>query len=65
MPPFTPDQICFGLNRQLDIQSFSCFLQLIGRPEFADILAQRLSSTEIDAVEPKVFWTLPTADRVG
>ena len=49
MPLFTPDQICFGLNRELDIQSFSCFLQLIGRPEFADTLASRLSSSEIDA----------------
>ena len=49
MPPFTPDQICFGLNRELDIRSFSCFLQLIGRPEFADTLAQRLASTEIDS----------------
>jgi hypothetical protein len=49
MHSFTPDQICFGLNRDLDIRSFSCFLQLIGRREFADILADRLSSSEIEA----------------
>jgi hypothetical protein len=40
-------QICFGLNQQLDQQSFSCFLQLAGRQEFADFLSQRLSEQEI------------------
>ncbi|MEK6201330.1 MAG: hypothetical protein N2A40_02765 [Desulfobulbaceae bacterium] len=40
-------QICFGLNQQLDQQSFSIFLQLAGRPEFADLLSQRLSEEEI------------------
>ncbi len=44
----TPSQICFGLNSQLDKDSFSCFLQLAGRPEFAEILASRLSSEEIE-----------------
>ncbi len=43
-----PSQMCFGLNDQLDRQSFSCFLQLAGRPEFAEILANRLSSEEIE-----------------
>ncbi len=42
-------QICFGLNSQLDQQSLSRFLQLTGRPEFADFLSQRLSSQDIHA----------------
>jgi hypothetical protein len=42
-----PDQICFGLTSQLDKESFSCFLQLAGRREFSDVLADRLSSEEI------------------
>jgi hypothetical protein len=42
-----PDQICFGLTSQLDKESFSCFLQLAGRREFADVLSDRLSSEEI------------------
>lgn len=45
---FSPSQICFGLNQDLDRQSFSCFLQLAGRTEFADLLAKRLSSEEIE-----------------
>lgn len=48
MEKISPDQICFGLNRQLDQSSFSCFLQLAGRPEVAETLASRLSSEEID-----------------
>ena len=44
-----PDQICFGLSSELDKQSFSCFLQLAGKPEFADVLSERLSSQEIDS----------------
>ena len=43
-----PDQICFGLSSQLDKESFSCFLQLAGRREFADVLSERLSSEEIE-----------------
>jgi hypothetical protein len=42
-------QICFGLNRRLDQQSLSWFLQLAGRREFADFLSQRLSEEEIHA----------------
>jgi len=49
MKSITPDQICFGLNRQLDEASFSCYLQLLGRPEFADVLAERITSEEINA----------------
>ena len=42
------DQICFGLNRKLDESSLSCLLQLMGRPGFADLLASRLTSDEIN-----------------
>lgn len=45
--PIDSQQICFGLSHQLDQQSFSSFLQLAGRPEFADLLSQRLSEQEI------------------
>ena len=48
MEKITPDQICFGLNQQLDQASFSCFLQLAGKTEVAETLASRLSSEEID-----------------
>lgn len=44
-----PSQICFGLNRQLDQQSLSSFLQLAGRQEFAELLSRRLSEQEIQA----------------
>lgn len=42
-----PHKMCFGLNTELDRESLSCFLQLLGRKELADILAGRLSSEEI------------------
>ncbi len=42
-----PHQMCFGLNLDLDRESVSCFLQLLGRPELATTLANRLSSEEI------------------
>jgi hypothetical protein len=48
MKKISPEQICFGLNNDLDRQSFSCFLQLAGNPEVAEILASRLSNEEID-----------------
>jgi len=44
----SPSQICFGLDPELDRRSFSCFLQLAGNREFADILASRLDSGEIE-----------------
>jgi len=46
----SPDQICFGLNRELDQSSISCYLQLIGRQELADTLASRLSGEEIEEI---------------
>lgn len=43
-----PHKMCFGLNTELDRESISCFLQLLGRKELADTLATRLSSYEIE-----------------
>lgn len=43
-----PHEMCFGLNTELDRESMSCFLQLLGRKELADNLATRLSSEEIE-----------------
>ena len=48
MDPLKPEQMCFGLERDLDIRSFSCFLQLIGSREFAETLAHRMPSEEMD-----------------
>jgi hypothetical protein len=42
-----PDKMCFGLTEDLDRQSLATFLQLSGRPEFAELFAKRLSSAEI------------------
>ncbi len=42
-----PHQMCFGLNLDLDRQSFSTFLQLAGRKDFSNLLSNRLSSKEI------------------
>ncbi len=42
-----PDKMCFGLTEQLDKDSFACFLQLAGRKEFAEILAERVNNDEI------------------
>lgn len=45
-----PHQMCFGLNLELDRSSLTTFLQLAGRPDFAELLAGRLSSEEIQDV---------------
>lgn len=39
--------MCFGLNLKHDQESLTCFLQLMGRPEFVENLAKRLSSEDI------------------
>ncbi|MEN8189497.1 MAG: hypothetical protein ABFS19_06585 [Thermodesulfobacteriota bacterium] len=44
-----PHSMCFGLSRDLDRKSMSIFLQLLGRPEFADLLSRRLSETDIES----------------
>jgi hypothetical protein len=43
-----PHKMCFGLNTELDRESLACFLQLFGRKELAETLAERLSSAEIE-----------------
>jgi len=45
-----PHQMCFGLNLELDRESLTCFLQLMGRPALAETLANRLSSEEIQEI---------------
>jgi len=45
-----PHQMCFGLNLELDQESLTCFLQLMGRPELAENLANRLSSEDIQEI---------------
>jgi len=44
----TPDasKICFGLSERLDRESLTTFLQLCGRPQFAEEFSSRLSSEE-------------------
>jgi len=43
-----PSKIFFGLSDDLDRSSLSIFLQLAGKPDFADLLAKRLSIEEIN-----------------
>lgn len=43
----TVDKMCFGLTEELDRESLACFLQLAGEKQFAETLAQRVSSEEI------------------
>ncbi len=46
----TPHQMCFGLNLDLDRESFVCFMQLMGNAALAETLASRLSSEEIQNI---------------
>jgi hypothetical protein len=46
--PPEPAQVCFGLSQEQDRESCRIFLQLLGRPENAELLSGRLSSAEID-----------------
>jgi TorA maturation chaperone TorD len=46
--PLNPHQMCFGLSTELDRESVACFLQLLGRKELAETLAERLSSSEVE-----------------
>lgn len=39
-------KICFGLSDKLDRESLVIFLQLCGRPQFAEEISARLSSAE-------------------
>ena len=42
-------KICFGLSEGRDRESFSTFLQLAGREEFVNTLAERLNSEEMES----------------
>lgn len=46
--PITVNEMCFGLSEEHDTESFALFLQLLGKREFAELFAKRLSSKEID-----------------
>ena len=41
------EQICFGLNRELDEQSLTLFLRLFSKDELLDALIPRLAEDEI------------------
>ncbi len=43
-----PAAICFGLSPELDKQSCSAYLQLLGQPELAQTLSARMSPEEIE-----------------
>lgn len=43
-----PHEMCFGLSTELDRKSVAIYLQLLGRKEQAETLAERLSSAEIE-----------------
>jgi hypothetical protein len=45
-----PSEICFGLSEEQDRISCESYLQLLGRKEFAELLAKRLSTEEIEAL---------------
>ena len=45
-----PSKICFGLSHELDRTSCASYLQLLGRKDFAELFAERLSSEEIEIV---------------
>jgi GGDEF domain-containing protein len=44
------DDMCFGLDRALDVRSLIAYLRLFGREEFAALLAERMTSEEIIAL---------------
>lgn len=44
------EQICFGLNRELDEASLALFLRLFSREELLNALLPRLAEEEISSV---------------
>jgi replication fork clamp-binding protein CrfC len=44
------DQICFGLNRELDKKSLALFLRLFSREELLRALIPRLADEEISSL---------------
>lgn len=53
-----PSKICFGLTSELDTTSCAIYLQLLGRKDFAELLATRLSSEEIEMLTDMVAGLL-------
>jgi len=51
-------KICFGLSEEIDRESLTTFLQLCGRPEFAEEFSSRLSSEEIIQLVDQVMGLL-------
>lgn len=51
-------KIFFGLSEETDRESLSMFLQLCGRPQFAESFAARLSSEEIEGLVDHVMKLL-------
>ena len=45
-----PSKICFGLSDELDTASCATYLQLVGRKEFSEFFAERLSGDEIETL---------------
>ncbi len=45
-----PSKMCFGLSPELDRTSCASYLQLLGRKDFSELFADRLSSEEIEIV---------------
>lgn len=55
-----PAGICFGLNTELDRQSCALYLQLLGKPNLAQVLSERLSPQEIEDLVALVTTLLKT-----
>lgn len=51
-------KICFGLTEELDKESLNTFLQLCGRPEFAETFSSRLTGDETIAFVDHVMELL-------
>ena len=48
------EQICFGLDRELDEQSLALFLRLFSKDELLDALIPRLEEDEITGLVQKI-----------
>ena len=52
--------IVFGLSEEQDRRSIVTFLRLLGRPEFAELLARRLNASEIEQLSDQVMLLIRT-----
>jgi TorA maturation chaperone TorD len=48
------DQICFGLDRELDEQSLALFLQLFSQEKLLEVLIPRLKEEEITGLVQQI-----------